>query len=165
MCLVESGIVAIKAHGAWTRASTNRLGYAWWKRRQLDPGCGVDLLVAAWRFLREVHGEPVANLLAAGGEPSLEQRLRVVEGLVQNHETAILELERTQGQQLQFRDIAVEGTRTSIHPREQDFVSLEQFLYQCIRSSVSLAHLRMCEFGVLKFGSRYVYSALSGFVR
>ena len=58
----------------------------------------MDLLVAAGRFLREVHGEPVANLLAvlAGGEssePSLEQRLRAVEGLVQDHETPILELE------------------------------------------------------------------------
>ena len=41
-----------------------------------------------------------------------------MEGLVQDHETAFLELERTQGQQLQFRDIAVEGTRTSIHTRE-----------------------------------------------
>ena len=80
------------AHGARTSASTNRLGYAWRNRRQLDPGCGMDLLVAAGRFLREVHGEPVANLLAffAGGEssePSLEQRLRAVEGLVQDHET------------------------------------------------------------------------------
>ena len=42
----------------------------------------------------------MANLLAivAGGEssyPSLEQRLRAVEGLVQDHETAILELERS----------------------------------------------------------------------
>ena len=81
--------------GARTRASTNCvLGYAWRKGQQLDSGCGVDLLVAAGRFLREVHGEPVANLLAvsAGGElsaPSLEQRLRVVEGLVQDHETTI----------------------------------------------------------------------------
>ena len=54
-----------------------------------------DMLVAAGRFLREVHGEPVANLLAvlAGGEssePSLEQRLRAVAGLVQDHETACL---------------------------------------------------------------------------
>ena len=105
VCVVESGIEAIMAHGARTRASTNRLGRVWRKCRQLDPGCGVDLLVAAGRFLREVHGEPVANLLAvlAGGEssePSLDQRLRVVEDLVQDHETAILELERTQGQQL-----------------------------------------------------------------
>ena len=75
----------------------------------------MDLLVAAGRFLREVHGEPVANLLAvlAGGEssePPLEQRVRVVEGLVQDHQTAVLELERTPGQQLQFSNIAVEGT-------------------------------------------------------
>ena len=49
------------AHGARTRASTNRLGYAWRKGRQLDPGCEVDLLVAARRFLREVHGEPVCG--------------------------------------------------------------------------------------------------------
>ena len=28
---------------------------------------------------------------------------------------------------------------------------VEQFLYQCVRSSVFLAHLRMCEFEVLKF--------------
>ena len=71
---------------ARTRASTNRLGYAWRKRRQLDPRCEVDLDVAAGRFSREVHGEPVSNLLAvlACGElsePSLEQRLRLVEGL------------------------------------------------------------------------------------
>ena len=97
MCLVESGIEAIKAQYARTRASTNRLVYSWRNRRQLDPGCGMDLLVAAGRFLREVHGEPVANLPAvlAGGEssePSLEQRLRAVEGLVQDLETAISNL-------------------------------------------------------------------------
>ena len=95
------------------RVSTNR---PWRKRRQLDPRCGVYLPVAAGRFLREMHGEPVAILLAvlAGGESS----------------------------------------------ESSDFVLpcgvphvVEQFLCQCIRSSVSLAHLRMCKFGVLKFGS------------
>ena len=79
------------AHGVRTWASTNRLGYAQRNRRQLDSGCGVDLLVVAGFFLREVRREPVANLPAvlAGGEssePSLEQRLRAVEGLVQYHE-------------------------------------------------------------------------------
>ena len=88
------------AHGARTRASTNRLGYTWRNRRQLDPGCGMDLLAAVGRFLCQVHGEPVATLLAVSAgaessEPSLEQTLRAVEGLVQDHETAILQLERT----------------------------------------------------------------------
>ena len=60
----------------------------------VDSWTPVDLIEAAGRFLREVHGEPVANLRAVlvGGEssePSLEQRLRAVEGLVQDHETAI----------------------------------------------------------------------------
>ena len=88
------------AHYARTRASTNRLGYAWRNRRQLDSGCGMDvLLVVAGRFLRGVLGEPVTNLLAVlasgeSSEPSLEQRLGAVEGPVRNYETAILELER-----------------------------------------------------------------------
>ena len=44
------------AHGLRTGVSTNPLGFAWRKRRLLDPGCVVDLFVAVGRFLREVHG-------------------------------------------------------------------------------------------------------------
>ena len=50
------------------RASTNRLGYAWSRRLQLDSEFGVELLVGAGRFLRELHQrlscwlcEPVAK--------------------------------------------------------------------------------------------------------
>ena len=129
----------------------------------------MDLLVAAGRFLREVHGEPVANLLAvlAGGEssePPLEQRVRVVEGLVQDHQTAVLELERTPGQQLQFRNIAVEGTCTSMHTREHEASYYRAGTHTlssnlCINASVHPCLSRiseMCDFGVLKFGSRYI---------
>ena len=60
VCLVESGIEAIMAHGARTRAAANRLGYSW-RIRKLPQ---TVRFLAVGRFLQEERGPPVSDTLA-----------------------------------------------------------------------------------------------------
>ena len=81
--------------------------------RLIDARLGVELLVGAGRFLRELHQrlscwlcEPVAKCQSH----HWKGELKVLEGLVRDHESAILELERTQDQQHHVRRDAAADT-------------------------------------------------------